>query len=49
MFTVAQVKENWLAPVEITLGADKLIPLRAGEQVGWRIVWRDEMCLLEID
>nr|WP_162086361.1 dihydroorotase [Sulfuriferula nivalis] len=36
--TVTLAKESWLAPAEISFGADKLIPLRAGEQLGWRIV-----------
>jgi dihydroorotase len=36
--TVTLVKESWLAPAEIAFGTDKLIPLRADEQIGWRIV-----------
>ena len=36
--TMTLIKESWIVPNEIELGGDKLIPLRAGEQVGWRIV-----------
>ncbi|NOT18370.1 MAG: dihydroorotase [Sulfuriferula sp.] len=35
--TITLVKESWGVPNEIALGADKLIPLRAGEQVVWRV------------
>ena len=35
--TMTLIKESWIVPNEIELGGDKLIPLRAGEQVGWRI------------
>ncbi|MGA7178802.1 MAG: dihydroorotase [Thiobacillaceae bacterium] len=31
-------KESWAAPDEITMGGQPLIPLRAGEAIGWRLV-----------
>jgi dihydroorotase len=31
-------QEAWEVPVRFTLGRDELTPLRAGEQVGWRVV-----------
>ena len=36
--TMTLIKESWIVPNEIELVGDKLVPLRAGEQVGWRIV-----------
>jgi len=32
------VKESWTVPSELPLGDDTLIPLRAGESLGWRLV-----------
>jgi dihydroorotase len=31
-------KSDWHVPAEIGFGADSLVPFRAGERVGWRIV-----------
>lgn len=36
--SVRLVKQAWTAPEEFNFGDDKLIPLRAGEQVHWRLV-----------
>ena len=35
---VTLVKESWPVPPEIDLGADTLVPLRAGGTVAWRLV-----------
>ena len=35
---VTLAEESWPVPSEIAFGADRLVPLRAGEQVGWRVV-----------
>ncbi len=35
--TITLTKQNWAAPVEINIGADKLIPLRAGENITWQL------------
>jgi dihydroorotase len=35
--TITLVKESWSVPNEITLGMDKLIPLRAGENITWQL------------
>jgi dihydroorotase len=32
------VKEAWPVPPKIDLGADTLVPLRAGGTVAWRLV-----------
>ena len=34
---VTLVKESWPVPSEINLGADTLVPLRAGETVAWKL------------
>ena len=34
---VTLVKESWLAPSEINIGADALVPLRAGEPIAWKL------------
>ncbi len=34
---VTLVKESWAVPSEINIGADSLIPLRAGETVAWKL------------
>ena len=31
-------KENWVVPAELDFGGETLIPLRAGESVGWRLI-----------
>lgn len=35
---VTLVKESWPVPSEISIGADTLVPLRAGETVAWRFI-----------
>jgi dihydroorotase len=35
--TMTLVRESWTVPERLALGRDELIPLRAGERVGWRI------------
>jgi dihydroorotase len=32
------VEESWPVPADIPFGAERLVPLRAGEQVKWKIV-----------
>ena len=34
---VTLVKESWRVPSEINIGADTLVPLRAGETVAWKL------------
>ena len=36
--SVTLVKESWAVPPELDLGADTLVPLRAGEAVAWKLV-----------
>ena len=36
--TITLAEEPWTVPAEIPFGADRLVPLRAGGQVGWRLV-----------
>ncbi|MGH6690714.1 MAG: dihydroorotase [Gammaproteobacteria bacterium] len=36
--TVTLAEEPWLVPADYPFGADRLVPLRAGEHVGWRLV-----------
>ncbi|MGH8621308.1 MAG: dihydroorotase [Burkholderiales bacterium] len=35
---ITLAEEPWPVPAEIPFGPDRLVPLRAGEQVGWRMV-----------
>jgi dihydroorotase len=35
--TVTLVKENWSVPAELPFGGETLVPLRAGEEVAWRL------------
>jgi len=35
--TITLVKEAWEVPSELAFGTDKLIPLRAGERIHWRL------------
>ena len=35
--TITLVKEPWVVPSEFVFGDDKLIPLRAGERINWRL------------
>jgi dihydroorotase len=35
--TVTLVKAAWAVPTELALGDDRLVPLRAGETLGWRL------------
>ncbi|HET7757810.1 MAG TPA: dihydroorotase [Steroidobacteraceae bacterium] len=38
--TVTLVKEPWQVPAHYPFGADELVPLRAGEAIGWRLAAR---------
>ena len=31
-------KQNWTVPDSYALGTERVIPLRAGEQIGWSLV-----------
>jgi dihydroorotase len=35
--SVTLLKEGWDVPAEMKFGGDVLVPLRAGEQIGWRL------------
>ena len=35
--TITLVREDWTVPADLPLGADQLVPMRAGETVGWRL------------
>ena len=35
---ITLVKESWLVPNELPLGDDSLVPLRAGQQVHWKLI-----------
>ncbi len=35
--TITLVKESWSVPASVPFGADELVPLRAGAEIGWRI------------
>lgn len=35
---ISLIKESWQVPEQIEFGEDKLIPLRAGGQIGWKLV-----------
>ncbi|MDP2154814.1 MAG: dihydroorotase [Sulfuricella sp.] len=35
--SITLVKESWDVPAEMKFGGDVLIPLRAGERIGWRL------------
>jgi dihydroorotase len=35
--TLTLVKESWEVPASFPFGADELVPLRAGERIGWRL------------
>jgi dihydroorotase len=35
---ITLVKESWKAPLQQPMGDDMLVPLRAGEAIGWRLV-----------
>lgn len=36
--TLTLVKENWAVPAELPFGDATLVPLRAGETIGWKVV-----------
>ncbi len=38
--TVTLVKEPWEVPASVPFGDDVLVPLRAGERIGWRLLAR---------
>jgi dihydroorotase len=44
--SVTLMKESWTVPPKIALGADTLVPLRAGETVAWRLADEDSPCYL---
>ena len=35
--TLTLLEEPWTVPLDIAFGADRLVPLRAGAQVGWKL------------
>jgi dihydroorotase len=35
--TVTLVEESWPVPADIPFGADRLVPLRAGEKMAWKL------------
>lgn len=35
---ITLLKESWTVPDELPLGQDSLVPLRAGESIGWRLL-----------
>jgi len=35
--TITLIREGWEAPAELALGSDRLVPLRAGERLPWRV------------
>jgi dihydroorotase len=36
--TITLVEEPWPVPADFPFGADRLVPLRAGEKVAWKLV-----------
>ncbi|MGH8700177.1 MAG: dihydroorotase, partial [Burkholderiales bacterium] len=36
--SITLAEEPWSVPADVPFGADRLVPLRAGERVGWRLV-----------
>lgn len=36
--TITLKRESWTAPASLALGTDRLVPLRAGEAIRWRVV-----------
>ena len=36
--TLTLAEESWPVPAEVPFGADRLVPLRAGERVAWKLV-----------
>jgi dihydroorotase len=38
--TVTLAKESWNVPAELALGEDRLVPMRAGEAVAWKLTGR---------
>jgi dihydroorotase len=41
--TLTLVRESWIVPETIAFGDERLVPLRAGERVQWRIEMRDSV------
>lgn len=35
---VTLAKEAWIVPAELAIGDDRLVPLRAGQEVAWRLI-----------
>jgi len=35
--TITLGRESWTVPAELLCGVDKLVPLRAGETIAWRL------------
>ncbi|MCQ7029699.1 dihydroorotase, partial [Escherichia coli] len=36
--TVTLVKESWQVPDDLPMGQERLVPLRAGQSIGWRLL-----------
>jgi dihydroorotase len=36
--SVTLVRESWAVPAAYPFGTDELVPLRAGELIGWRLL-----------
>ncbi|MCB4810939.1 dihydroorotase [Methylovorus menthalis] len=36
--TVTLVKESWQVPEDLPMGQERLVPLRAGQSIGWRLL-----------
>jgi dihydroorotase len=36
--TITLVEEAWRAPPEVAFGADRLVPLRGGQEIRWKLV-----------
>ena len=36
--TITLAREAWDVPADYSFGGEALVPLRAGERVGWRVV-----------
>jgi dihydroorotase len=35
--TITLIKESWDVPASYPLGEDQVVPIRAGEQINWRV------------
>jgi dihydroorotase len=34
---ITLIKESWTVPETVPFGADRLVPMRAGESIAWRL------------